>query len=473
MPISFRLNGEEVVADGVDPHVSLLHFLRDRGLTGTKEGCAEGECGACAVAFVRRGPDGKTRYVGMNSCLVLLPSVDGQELVTVEGIANGDALHPVQEAMVETGGSQCGYCTPGFVVSMFSEYYRDGRVAGKDGFDPESISGNLCRCTGYRPIRDAVVQLGLPKKGDRHLSRLDDAAPSVAAVEYVGAGVPFFRPLTLKDTFPILAKHPDATLVTGGTDIVVEVNQMERRFSAIVSLESVCDLYTWDLADDALTIGAAVPLSQIEERLHGTGLLPMLEQVLPLFSSRLIRNRATLGGNIAVASPIGDSPPVLLALDARVVIASASGEREVALDQFFTGYRATVLKPGELIKSIILPRPFPVVSKFYKVSKRVMDDISTVAAGLAVDIGDDGKVTRARLAYGGVAATPARAYDAERELVGHAFDAASIARAKEKLATAFTPMSDHRGSASYRNAMVVSLLEKFAHDMSSELGSAS
>lgn len=451
--LRFTLNGREVDATGADPNTTLLGWLRENGLTGSKEGCAEGECGACAVAMVRAGPDGKARFTPVNGCLLLLAACAGQEIVSVEGVANG-GLHPVQRAMVDLGGSQCGYCTPGFVVSLFAEYYREGRAS--EGFDLESIAGNLCRCTGYRPIRDAGRSLPMVSADDPNQRRLAEPAPRLDSVSY-GEGRQFFRPATLDEATRIYAANPDARVVCGGTDLVVEMNQRLTRFETILSLEGVGELRAYDDADDALTIGAAVPLSEIEERLDGE--LPILEELFPLFSSKLIRNRATLGGNLATASPIGDSPPALLALDAEVIAASTEGERAIPIDELFTGYRQTSLKPGELIARVRIPKPFPTVGRFFKVSKRVHDDISCVAAGFSLRL-EDGVVKEARLAYGGVAATPARARDAEKALEGKPWSAAAVEDAKAKLSGAFTPMTDQRGTAEYRAAMVPSLLEK-------------
>ncbi|MEZ4249694.1 MAG: xanthine dehydrogenase small subunit [Polyangiales bacterium] len=462
MSIRFRLNGRDVEASSVDPHEPLLHFLRARGLTGTKEGCAEGECGACAVAVVRKGPDGKTRYVPINSCLVLTPAVHGLELVSVEGVATEEALHPVQLAMVEHGGSQCGFCTPGFVVSLFAEYYRETREAGD--YDPESIGGNLCRCTGYRPIRDALVSLRKPSDEDPHRQRLNAEAPAPAGLSYEAEGVRFERPTSLPALFDVLEAHPKAKLVAGGTDVVVEVNHRDARFDAIVSLDALPELRGIEVSDDAITIGAGEPLAAVEEALHGQ--VPLLDELWPLFSSRLIRNRATLGGNLGNASPIGDSPPALLALDAEVVLASKTGERTVPLDGFFTGYRKTILAPGEILRAVRIPKPLPTIQRFYKVSKRVMDDISTVAGAFALTLAADGTIAKARLAYGGVAATPVRAKDAEAALVGKRFDESAVRVIRPLLQKAFSPMDDHRGSAAYRKAMVTSLVEKLAFEVS-------
>ena len=318
--------------------------------------------------------------------------------------------------MVLAGGSQCGYCTPGFVVSLFCEYYRPGR----DGFDPEAISGNLCRCTGYRPIADVARAMLAPLAGDPHLAALDTAMPPRPGVDTADGRERFVRPTTLADLFGTLAEAPDATLIAGGTDVMVGVTQKGDRPAALVSLAAVPELRTFAITTDTVVVGAGLTLTEIEERLHDApeAALPLLSQLLPLFSSRLIRNRATLGGNLMTASPIGDAPPVLLALDASVTLASASGSRVVPLRAFFLGYRKTAARPGEVLIDVRVPRAQPAVQRFYKVSKRVLDDISTVAAAFAVDVAADGRVERARIAYGGIAATPIRATAIEDAIAG-------------------------------------------------------
>ncbi len=457
--LEIRVNGATFPIEGVDPHQSLLHFLRERGLTGTKEGCAEGECGACAVVMVRRDVTGKVRYVPVNSCLVLAGTMVGQELITVEGVAEG-GLHPVQEAMIEHGGSQCGYCTPGFVMSMFAEYYREERAEGD--YDPEAIGGNLCRCTGYRPIRDALVSLKVPGKEDPRTTRLQAAAPAAKSVDFTEDGVFFARPTDLEGVFSAMARCPSATLIGGGTDVVVGINQFEQRHEGFIALEGVSSLRTITEDADGIRIGAGVPLSEVEQYFHQHA-LSIFDELFVLFSSRLIRNRATLGGNLVNASPIGDSPPALLALGASVELAKAGADgvetRSMPLNEFFTGYRQTVLTPGELLSAVCIPKPFPDLMRFYKVSKRVMDDISTVAAGFGVWRDEEGQVTRAHLAYGGVAATPVRAEGAEALLVGQLL--APRGDVMASLEAAFSPIGDHRGSADYRAQMVGRLFEKF------------
>jgi len=446
--VSFVLNGEAVTADGVGPHTTLLQWLRSTGLCGTKEGCAEGECGACAVAILRSG-----RLEAVNSCLVPLAVLEGATLFSVEGVAEPDGtLHPVQCALVESGGSQCGYCTPGFVVSLFCEYYRPERAE----YDPEGISGNLCRCTGYRPIIDAARSLSAPSPDDRRLPLLRSAPARVATP---------LCPTDLAGVFAALERHPKATLIAGGTDLLVEANQKGRRFEVLIALGGVAELQRFEVTGDEVSIGAGLTLSALERRLHAAPeLLPLVRELLPLFSSRLIRNQATLGGNLATASPIGDAAPALLALDAELTLVSASGQRRLPLREFFTGYRTTGLAPGELIEAVHCRLPLPRWQRFYKVSKRVLDDISTVAAGFGLDLDAEGRVERLRLAYGGVAATPLRVSAVEALAAGKPWSEETIAELVSALQASASPLSDHRGSAAYRLAMMGRLLQKFFHE---------
>lgn len=439
-----------------EPHTTLLTWLRRRGLTGSKEGCAEGECGACTVVLVRSQGE-QSRYVAVNSCLVLLPMVAGQELYTVEGLARGGRLHEVQQAMVEHGGSQCGYCTPGFVMSLFA-----GRYA-PHGLQLEHLHGNLCRCTGYRPIRDAALSLPPVSPEDPWAQRLRSPAPPLEPLH----GQAFHRPTTLEEAFSLLeaGAHP----VAGATDMAVELNLRNRRWEQLVSLEALTPLRTFRDSPEALELGAGLTLSEVEEHLHALPEVPRaLLEWFPLFASPLIRNRATLGGNLATASPIGDSPPVLLALGAELKLLSRHGERRLPLADFFTGYRKTALQPGELIASVLLPKPFPRLSRFFKVAKRRADDISTVALGAALDV-EQGRVTRVRLGLGGVAATPVRASAAEQALLGQPWGPQAVQRAQAALASTLQPLSDHRGSATYRLAMAQRLLEKLLAESQAEV----
>jgi xanthine dehydrogenase small subunit len=466
MPFRFRLNDEDEIAEPADPHQSLLEYLRQTGRTGTKEGCAEGECGACAVAVVRQGGEGGARYETVNSCLLPLGCVDGHSVLTVEGVARpNEGLHPVQSAMVEQGGSQCGYCTPGFVMSLFCEYYRPDRRE----YDPESISGNLCRCTGYRPIADAARSFSPAPADDVHQRRLRTSLPVTGSVDYAAGERRFLRPATLDEAFELARRHPDARWIAGGTDLMVYRAQRHERWPVLISLDGIAELARVELGDRQIVIGAATRLADLERLLCAEGhraTVPLFEQLLPLFSSRLIRNRATLGGNLGTASPIGDTPPVLLALDAELTIASSRGTRRLPLAEFFLGYRKTALVPGELIASIHLPLPMPEWQRFYKVSKRVLDDISSVAGAFALDLDAQRNVARMRIAFGGVAAVPLRATAVEAAAVGRPWTPDTRDWLARELSSLGTPMSDHRASAAYRRAMLGKLAEKFWQETS-------
>jgi xanthine dehydrogenase small subunit len=456
MPFDCTLNGRTIRVESVPPQTTLLDFLRSQGLTGAKEGCAEGECGACTVLMVKKDGAGSS-FVPVNSCLMFLPMAAGQEIYTVEALADGGPLVPAQQAMVDHGGSQCGYCTPGFVVSLFAEQYRPGR---EGACDVHALSGNLCRCTGYRPIHDAAKSLGAPE--GRFADRMRQPAPAIGALDYPG----FLRPATLPECVELLAAHPEARMIAGGTDVAVESNLRGRRFDTLISLEALEELRQFRESPSEIEIGAGLTLAEIDRLWESAP--AVWKEWLPLFASPLIRNRATLGGNIATASPIGDGPPMLLALDASVRIAGPEGVRTMPLDRFFLDYRKTALQQGELLVSVVLPRPLAAQARFYKAAKRRMDDISTVAACFAFDVDDRGIIRRARMAYGGVAAVPLRATEAEGAVVGSRWNEAPVHRAQDILARTLHPISDHRGSAAYRLALAQNLLEKFWWEQQAE-----
>ncbi|MER7762502.1 FAD binding domain-containing protein [Streptomyces sp. NPDC097619] len=484
------VNGKETRISPAPAHTTVLDFLRERGLTGTKEGCAEGECGACSVLVARPGVDKPTDWVAVNACLVPVAALDGQEVVTSEGLATVDpsgtpaVLHPVQQEMAVRGGSQCGFCTPGFICSMASEYYRPDRCAhtgqadgtdpgrvpaegsgsdsehGPNGFDLHALSGNLCRCTGYRPIRDAAYAVGMPAEDDPLALRREQSPPAPAATAYTQDDSAFLRPGTLAEAVRLLRERPDAVVVAGSTDWGVEVNIRSRRADCVVAVDRLPELRTLHVGSDHIEIGAAQTLTEIERRLDGA--VPLLAELFPQFASRLIRNSATLGGNLGTGSPIGDSPPVLLALEASLVLAGADGEREVPLRDYFTGYRQSVRRPGELIRAVRVPLPLSPVTAFHKIAKRRFDDISSVAVAFALDI-EDGTVRKARIGLGGVAATPIRALATEAALEGEPWTERTAEAAARVLRSEGTPMDDHRASAAYRSAMLGrSLLKLYA-----------
>jgi len=463
------VNGRRETFDGLPPHTTALDWLRDRGLTGSKEGCAEGECGACAIVVARpttTGEDG-TEWVAINACLIPAATLDGQEVLTAEGLGSPSALHPVQHEMAVRGGSQCGYCTPGFVCSMAAEYYRAGRGApaagtdwtdhehghehGPNGFDLHALSGNLCRCTGYRPIRDAAYALGEPAADDPFARRRTQPPPAAVATRVSSGGAEFTRPADLAETVRLLQDRPDAVLVCGATDWGVEVNLRGVRAGLAVAIDRLPELRAFEVGEDRIRLGAALTLTELERRLNGA--VPLLDEMFPQFASRLIRNGATLGGNLGTGSPIGDAPPALLALEADLVLVSTTGERTVPLADYFTGYRQTLRDSGELIKEVVVPRPLAGLTAFHKIAKRRFDDISSVAVAFALDV-TDGVVRRAAIGLGGVAATPLRARDTEAALVGRPWDQHTVHEAAEVLAREGTPLDDHRASAAYRSAML-------------------
>ncbi|HXQ80799.1 MAG TPA: xanthine dehydrogenase molybdopterin binding subunit [Opitutaceae bacterium] len=472
MGFDLTINGRRVRVEDAAPTTTLLEFLRSSGLTGSKQGCAEGDCGACTVAIVERDAAGNPTYRGINSCIALLPMFADREIVTVEGLAgDASALHPVQAAMVDHYGSQCGYCTPGFVMALFEGYYRRDCKGPSDLSD--QLCGNLCRCTGYRPIRDAALDslklrdasLGSSgaARSDPFRQRLGTPVAKAPFLDYEVGAEHFVRPVSLAGLFAALAGHPEARLVAGATEIGVDVTKKSKSFPLLVSTDCVAELTGIAKTASAWRIGGAATLTAVEEAVGDE--YPSFLKMLKVFAARQIRNRATLGGNLATASPIGDSAPVLLSLDAELVLASAGGSRTVPLSEFFTAYRKTLLGPGEIILEIVLPRLDPSSglcrrSDFLKVSKRRELDISIVAAAFSVDTDPAGIVRRARLAYGGVAPTPVRARRAEAALEGRRFGEAA-AEAAAVLAGEFRPIDDVRGGASYRRGLIVSLWEKF------------
>jgi len=463
------VNGQSRSISDVPLHTTALDFLRGCGLTGCKEGCAEGECGACSVLIARPGLGTSTEWVAINACLVPIATLDGQEIVTAEGLGEPGALHPVQREMADRGGSQCGYCTPGFICSMAAEYYRpdrrpsDGSDAepdhahGPNGFDLHALSGNLCRCTGYRPIRDAAYALGGPPPDDALLARLSAPPREPAATQLRYEGRSFVRPETLAGALRLLHADPAATVVAGSTDWGVEVNLRGARAESVIAIDRLPELRGLVVEADRIEIGAALTLTEIERRLDGR--VPLLAQLFPQFASRLIRNGATLGGNLGTGSPIGDAAPVLLALEASLVLASVDGEREVALSGYFTGYRQSVRRPDELIKAVRIPRPLARLAAFHKIAKRRFDDISSMAVGFAVDV-EDGVVTKARIGLGGVAAMPIRALATEGVLEGRPWTLDTAQAAADVLLGEGTPIDDHRASAAYRAAMLGQSLRK-------------
>ncbi len=457
--IRFILDGEVRTLGDVDPNMTVLIYLREvLGRTGTKEGCAEGDCGACTVVLAELA-DGGIRYRAVNSCIQLLPTLDGKQLITVESLKQADgSLHPVQRAMVDCHASQCGFCTPGFVMSLFALFKSEDNPSRRQIDD--ALAGNLCRCTGYRPIVDAAVQMY------RHPEAPPNAEPEaierLRAVQRRGGlrlARRYFAPSDLGALAALTRQHPDAVLLAGGTDVGLWVTKELRRLDTIIYLGDVAELQRIEVADGQIEIGAAVTLTDAEEVLAAH--YPDLGELLRRFASPPIRNAATLGGNIANASPIGDSMPALIALGATLILRRGDATRELPLDRFYKGYRATALRPGEFVERIRVPVATP-ARRFatYKVSKRLDQDISAVCGAYCLAL-QDHRVDDIRVCYGGMAETPKPATHCQRALAGKPWTEASVTAALPALDRDYQPITDMRASGEYRRLVARNLLRRF------------
>ncbi|SDI73296.1 xanthine dehydrogenase small subunit [Pseudomonas panipatensis] len=458
--IQFLLDDELRQADGLAPETSLLDYLRTRlGRTGTKEGCASGDCGACTVVLAEPAGDG-LRYRAINACITPLAALHGRQLLSVEHLAEGAVLHPVQQAMVDCHGAQCGFCTPGIVMSLFAWRHAEGAHDRDTALS--ALSGNLCRCTGYRPILDAAARIAAQPGADRFAAAARETAARLRAIAPAGelhdGAQHAFLPTSVDELDALLKNYPQARLVAGGTDLQLEATQALKSFPQLIHLERVAELLRLEEHPDFLLIGAARPYVDCAAALSE---FPGVAALLERLGSLQIRQRGTLGGNIANASPIGDMPPVLLALDARLRLRRAGALREVPLDGFFSGYRQSILQPGEYIEGILIPRLRPhQLFRVDKISKRHDDDISALCMALRLDFDESGRVGEARLACGGMAATPLRGRKTEAALRARPFDGAAVAAAQAALAEDFQPIDDLRASAAYRLKVAQNLLQR-------------
>ncbi|MBT6177148.1 MAG: xanthine dehydrogenase small subunit [Deltaproteobacteria bacterium] len=457
-PLHFFLNGKRVDIRDISPNETLLNYLRyEASLTGTKEGCAEGDCGACTVLMLDAEQGRAAQLRAVNSCLVLVPMLHGREVFTVEALRDKE-LHPVQQAMVDTLGSQCGFCTPGVVMSMTEAAYRSDLDSAWKVDD--QMCGNLCRCTGYRPIREAATRVAGTRPPGKLLNCLDNAKSCDRGLNYEALGESFIIPTSFTELFQALENQPDARIVAGATDLSLEITKAHRELPHLVSVESIPELHQLELREEGVYIGAAVPLTDVETALLER--MPMVSRMLRYYGARQIKHRATAGGNICNASPIGDLPPVLLALDAKLHLRSKAGARTVSIDEFFLGYRQTALKPGEVLEAIWIPNVLSASkSGAYKVSRRRELDISAVAAGIVVQLGEGSVVTAARIGVGGVAATPIRAKQTEDFLVGKVWNEDTAEEAAQIIEQEFSPLSDHRSSEWYRRKVIGNLIRGF------------
>lgn len=459
--IRFALNGRMTAVDDVPPHRTLLQWLRAQGLTATKEGCGEGDCGACTVLLgTPLGEGGRDGFDwrAVNACLVLVPQVDGRAVVTAEGLAApGAAPHPVQSAMAEAHATQCGYCSPGFAMALAGLAKRPER---DDDTILDAIAGNLCRCTGYRPIVEAARTLPhLPAAEEEVALAVRLAESASEPLDYSAGKGRFLAPVTLAEALRLRAENPEAWLWAGGTDQGLRVTKLLEVPGTVLYLGRVPELRGVTATAEAVEIAAGTPYADALAAL--TSLAPSLGGMVRRIGAAQVRNLGTLAGNLGTASPIGDTLPPLIALGAEIVLASVRGARRVAAEDFVTGYRQTVLAADEVITAIRVPRPGAATRVgCYKIAKRIDQDISAVSAAFAVTL-EGGCVSAVRLAYGGVAATPVRAVQTEAALLGRPWTAETVLAAKADVAADISPMSDARGTAAYRAAVAANLLERF------------
>ncbi len=464
--IRFIRKGRMVELSGVEPTAMLLDHLREtEGAKGTKEGCREGDCGACTVA-IGRLRDGRLAYEPVNACIQLVGQVDGCEVVTVEDLAAEDGtLHPVQAAMVEHHGSQCGFCTPGFVMSLFTLYHNTKGQVTRDQVN-DWIAGNLCRCTGYRPIVDAAMTACAKSRRDKFAIRAGDTAGLLSFLAdtddvFVGDEDRFIAaPASVDGLAALYEQHPDATIVSGATDVGLWVTKQMRDLRKIILTTRARGFD--HIADTGyeLMIGAGATYAQAEPHLKAID--PDLGELIRRLGSKQVRATGTVGGNVANGSPIGDTPPVLIALDATVELRKGKQERSMPIESFFVDYGKQNRERGELLTGILIPKlAANQIFRCYKVSKRFDQDISSVMGAFRMTVAEDGSIAEARIAFGGMAATPRRAKRAEHALTGAQLrDSRAWARAFAALREDFSPIDDHRASARYRTETAHALLGK-------------
>jgi len=464
--IRFILSGQIEEVSNCDPTQTVLEYLREtKSLTGTKEGCAEGDCGACTVVVGELHENG-VRYRSVNSCIQFLPTLDGKQLLTVEDLsqANGP-LHGVQQAMVDQHGSQCGFCTPGIVMSLFSMFQnRAGYDITKNEIEL-GLAGNLCRCTGYAPIVRAAKQALASKHSDfvtaseqSTIEQLRSIQPT-EALQIKHADRQYYAPCSIGELCEILDAHPGATMVAGATDVGLWVTKQMRELETVIFLGRVKELATIAIDGEYVRIGAAVSYSDAEQAI--TEYYPAFKSLIDRIGAIQVRNAGTVGGNIANGSPIGDMPPGLIVAGAKLALNGSQGQRIIELEDYFISYGKQDLRPGEFVEQILLPIPDQQrLFATYKISKRFEQDISAVCGAFSLRV-DNEIISDARVAFGGMAEIPKRAPACEQALLGKTWSNQTIAAAMLELAADFTPITDMRASAGYRMRVAQNLLQRF------------